>query len=165
PYRSVDQSVFRFDRRNLTSDGVASPVHKFLNPKPLFSSAEDGEHGEFVIPLYTIYESHVDYRHARNVVADFSSSNPLEVLVISADSLVRILDGAKLVQKYKDSTRCGTSASNHRKRTPSNGHTGKRNALGKEAKEESLKIVVGMSLRVLIFDEDHYDVVLVILLQ
>ncbi|GKD80684.1 hypothetical protein Tco_1347523, partial [Tanacetum coccineum] len=43
-------------------------------------------------------------------------------------------------------------------------HTGKRNALGKEVKEESLKIVMGKSLRVLIFDEDHYDVVLVILL-
>nr|GEY70376.1 hypothetical protein [Tanacetum cinerariifolium] len=31
----------------------------------------------------------------------FSSSNPSEVLVTSADSRVRILDGAKLVQKYK----------------------------------------------------------------
>ncbi|GJY32419.1 WD repeat-containing protein 44, partial [Tanacetum coccineum] len=33
----------------------------------------------------------------------FSLSNPSEVLVTSADSLVRILDGAKLVQKYKAS--------------------------------------------------------------
>ncbi|GJS54612.1 ribonuclease H-like domain-containing protein [Tanacetum coccineum] len=31
----------------------------------------------------------------------FSSSNPSEVLVTSVDSLVRILDGAKLVKKYK----------------------------------------------------------------
>ncbi|GJZ75253.1 WD40 repeat-containing protein MSI4-like protein [Tanacetum coccineum] len=30
---SDDQSVCRFDRRNLTSDGVASPVHKFVEPK------------------------------------------------------------------------------------------------------------------------------------
>ncbi|GKA64114.1 WD40 repeat-containing protein MSI4-like protein [Tanacetum coccineum] len=30
---SDDQSVCRFDRRNLTSDGVASRVHKFVEPK------------------------------------------------------------------------------------------------------------------------------------
>nr|GEU72260.1 WD-40 repeat-containing protein MSI4-like [Tanacetum cinerariifolium] len=53
---SADQSVCMFDRRNLTSDGVASPVHKFVEHKaPVLcvqwcpdkssvfgSSAEDG---------------------------------------------------------------------------------------------------------------------------
>lgn len=32
-FRSADQSVCMFDRRNLTSDGVASPVHKFVEHK------------------------------------------------------------------------------------------------------------------------------------
>ncbi|GKA08027.1 transcription factor WER-like protein [Tanacetum coccineum] len=32
-FQSDDQSVCRFDRRNLTSDGVASRVHKFVEPK------------------------------------------------------------------------------------------------------------------------------------
>ncbi|GKA79613.1 hypothetical protein Tco_0786209 [Tanacetum coccineum] len=91
PYRSVDQSVCRFDCRNLTSDGVASPVHKFWNPKPLFSRGWRA----WRVCNSTLYNLGIACR------LQFSSSNPSEVLVTSADSLVRILDGAKLVQKYK----------------------------------------------------------------
>ncbi|KAM0054482.1 putative transcription factor WD40-like family [Helianthus debilis subsp. tardiflorus] len=32
-FRSADHSVCMFDRRNLTSDGVGSPVHKFEEHK------------------------------------------------------------------------------------------------------------------------------------
>lgn len=32
-FRSADHSVCMFDRRNLTSDGVGSPVHKFEDHK------------------------------------------------------------------------------------------------------------------------------------
>lgn len=32
-YRSADNSVRMFDRRNLTSDGVGAPIHKFEGHK------------------------------------------------------------------------------------------------------------------------------------